>query len=64
MVGYKIGATLSSNGGVNRGICHEENSFLIAVEEHKSIAVEADGVCHGINLEGKRSRSRPRPFRP
>ena len=54
MVGYKIGATLSSNGGVNRGICRQETGFLVAVEEHKSIAVEADGICRGINLEGKK----------
>ena len=53
MVGYKIGATLSSNGGVNRGICHEQNGLLIAIEEHKGIAVGTDGVCRGTNLAGE-----------
>ena len=54
MVGYKIGATLSSNGGVNRGICRAQNGLLVAVEEHKGIAVEADGVCRGTNLAGEK----------
>ena len=53
MVGYKIGATLSSNGGVNRGICHEQNGLLIAIEEHKGITVGTDGVCRGTNLAGE-----------
>ena len=54
MVGYRIGATLSLNGGVNRGICREHNGLLLAVEEHKAIAIEADGICRGINLEGNK----------
>lgn len=54
MVGYKISATLSSSGGVNRGICRERKGFLAAIEELKSISMEANGVCRGITLAGEK----------
>ncbi len=54
MVGYKIESTLSSNGGVNRGICVERDGVLVSVEEHTDIALESDGLCHGRNLRGQR----------
>lgn len=59
MVGYKIGNTLSGHGGVNRGICTDSHGFLTAVEEHKNIAIDADGVCRGINLAGQRMAIAP-----
>lgn len=38
LAGYKLGNTLSKNGGVSRGICScDENGFLIDVEEHTGI---------------------------
>ena len=43
LAGYKLGNTLSKNGGVSRGICaSDENGFLIDVEEHTDI-VECGG---------------------
>jgi dTDP-glucose pyrophosphorylase len=53
MVGYKIGATLSDSGGVNRGICREQNGFLVAIEELKNISLGADGICQGTTLGGE-----------
>lgn len=53
MIGYKIGATLSDSGGVNRGICREQSGFLVAIEEHKNITLRADGTCQGMTLGGE-----------
>lgn len=42
MVGFRIGNTLSENGGVSRGLCSvDENGFLTGVKE-----------CHNIRREG------------
>lgn len=42
MVGFRIGNTLSENGGVSRGLCRvSEDGFLTGVNE-----------CHGIRREG------------
>ena len=54
MVGYKTCNTLSSSGGVNRGICVERDGFLVTVEEHTNIAIDIDTVCRGNNLSGHR----------
>ena len=52
MVGYPIGHTLSTSGGVNRGICRETEGFLTGVEEHTGIVSGVDGRCRGFNLNG------------
>lgn len=52
MVGYKLENTLSEHGTVNRGLCRVENGALQTVEEHCTIAREADGVVRGENLAG------------
>jgi len=54
MMGYRVRNTLSGNGGVNRGICLEQDGFLISAEEHTDIRLDSDGVCRGNNLAGKR----------
>lgn len=54
MVGYKLQNTLSDHGSVNRGICSDKDGYLVDVEEHLEIQVEADGVCRGENLAGVR----------
>lgn len=38
MVGFRIGNTMTENGGVNRGVCQTKNGLLTAVEECKDIA--------------------------
>lgn len=38
MVGFRIGNTMTENGGVNRGICRTENGLLSSVIECKDIA--------------------------
>ena len=45
LAGYKLGNTLSKNGGVSRGLCSaDENGFLIDVKEHSGI-VECGGFA-------------------
>lgn len=39
LAGYKLGNTLSENGGVSRGICKvDESGFLVDVEEHTGLS--------------------------
>lgn len=38
VVGFRIGNTMTENGGVNRGVCQTKNGLLTAVEECKDIA--------------------------
>lgn len=56
LVGYSLGATLSGSGSVNRGVCREQDGWLAGVVEHRSIALEGDGVCYGLNPKGERVR--------
>ena len=53
MVGYRLDNTLSEHGTVNRGLCRVEAGALQAVEEHCTIARQADGIVRGDNLEGQ-----------
>lgn len=52
MIGYRLENTLSENGGVNRGVCREENGFLTEVRETYGIKTEADGKIRGGDGEG------------
>ncbi|MCD8195687.1 MAG: nucleotidyltransferase [Lachnospiraceae bacterium] len=46
MAGFKLGNTLSENGGVTRGICsQDEAGRLIGVDETKNIVKTADGAA-------------------
>lgn len=38
MVGFRIGNTMTENGGVNRGVCQTKDGLLTSVEECKDIA--------------------------
>lgn len=38
MVGFRIGNTMTENGGVNRGVCQTRDGLLTSVEECKDIA--------------------------
>lgn len=53
MVGYRLDNTLSEHGSVNRGLCHVKEGALQAVEEHCTIARDANGVVRGDNLAGE-----------
>lgn len=44
MVGYQLANTLSENGSVARGVCHERGGFLTDVVEHTKIARGAGGI--------------------
>ncbi len=44
MVVYRLGNTLSINGGVTRGLCRVENSLLQSIHETRNITVSADGT--------------------
>ena len=50
MVAYPVRSTLSSHGGVNRGICQVQDGQLVSVEEVVDIRLENDGRCHGRKL--------------
>ena len=58
MVGFRIGNTMTENGGVNRGVCQTKDGFLTSVEECKDIAYnenheivynDADGKGHRLD---------------
>ena len=49
VVGYKIKNTLSNNGSVKRGVCHEENGFLTELIESKVEMVGNDIVASPLN---------------
>jgi hypothetical protein len=53
MVAYQLDKTLSSHGGVNRGICSVRNGLLTGVEEITDIRLGGDSVCHGRTLKGQ-----------
>lgn len=44
MVAYRLGNTLSLNGGVTRGLCHVENGRLQSICETRNIVVSSDGT--------------------
>ena len=54
LVGYPLHATLSGCGGVNRGVCRERDGQLESVAEYRSIALESDGCCYGVDPAGAR----------
>lgn len=43
MVGFRLGNTMTENGGVNRGVCRTENGLLTSVEECKEIHYDGSG---------------------
>lgn len=58
MVGFRIGNTMTENGGVNRGVCQTKEGLLTSVEECKDIRygdnheifyTDADGVNHSLD---------------
>lgn len=44
MVGFRVGNTMSENGGVSRGVCGTKNGYLTSVVERKNI-------CYGPGKE-------------
>lgn len=49
MVGYRLGNTLSDNGGVSRGVCKTEGGYLQEITERKEISRNKEGVCYNDN---------------
>jgi len=59
MIGYRLDATLSSHGGVNRGVCRiDTEGHLVTVTEFIDIAVR-DGALTGNAPDGTRTRLAP-----
>jgi len=59
MVGYRLESTLSSHGGVNRGVCRvDAEGHLVTVTEFIDIAVR-DGALTGNAPDGTRTRLAP-----
>ncbi len=57
MVGFRIGNTMTENGGVNRGVCQTKDGLLTSVEEckditynetHEIVYSDADGKEHKL----------------
>lgn len=46
MVGYRLANTLSENGTVARGVCHEADGWLTDVVEHTKIGRTAGGISN------------------
>jgi len=53
MVGYRLDATLSTHGGVSRGLCTIEDGQLRGMAEVHDIRRGADGVIRGRRLDGR-----------
>jgi len=59
MIGYRLDATLSSHGGVNRGVCRiDAEGHLVTVTEFIDVAVR-DGALTGNAPDGTRTRLAP-----
>lgn len=53
MVGFRIGNTMTENGGVNRGVCQTQDGLLTGVEECKEIHYNGDHEIVYADSEGK-----------
>lgn len=53
MVGFRIGNTMTENGGVNRGVCQTKDGLLTSVEECKDIAYNDNHEIVYKDAEGK-----------
>lgn len=53
MVGFRIGNTMTENGGVNRGVCQTKDGLLTSVEECKDIAYNENHEIVYKDTEGK-----------
>lgn len=53
MVGFRIGNTMTENGGVNRGVCQTKDGLLTSVEECKDIAYNENHKIVYKDTEGK-----------
>ena len=59
MIGYRLAATLSSHGGVNRGVCRvSADGHLEDVTEFTDIGVD-DGALTGVGPDGARKTLAP-----
>ncbi len=56
MVGFRIGNTMTENGGVNRGVCQTEVGLLTSVEECKDIAYNENHEIVYNDADGKEHR--------
>lgn len=56
MVGFRIGNTMTENGGVNRGVCQTKDGFLTSVEECKDIAYNENHEIVYKDADGKEHR--------
>ena len=59
MVGFRIGNTMTENGGVNRGVCQTADGLLTAVEECKEIHYDADRAIVYADVAGAEHRLDP-----
>lgn len=48
MVGYRLDKTVSENGSVTRGVCHEENGKLTKVVETFKLTIFPDGTIRDV----------------
>ncbi len=53
MVGFRIGNTMTENGGVNRGVCQTKDGLLTSVEECKDIAYNENHEIVYSDADGK-----------
>ncbi len=53
MVGFRIGNTMTENGGVNRGVCQTDNGLLTSVEECKDIHFDGNHEIKYSDAQGK-----------
>lgn len=59
MVGFRIGNTMTENGGVNRGVCQTADGLLTAVEECKEIHYDTDRAIVYADAAGAEHRLDP-----
>lgn len=56
MVGFRIGNTMTENGGVNRGVCQTKDGLLTSVEECKDISYNENHEIVYNDADGKEHR--------
>lgn len=60
LVAYRLRDTLSSQGGVSRGVCRvSDQGDLLSLEEHSGLRLAVDGQVDGLDATGRAVRLSP-----
>ena len=60
MVSFRVGNTMTENGGVSRGVCENTDGLLTSVVERKSIAYNPDHEIVFTDEKGEEQKLDPK----